>query len=531
MAFRLFTLLALGVTVAFAANPTQPAISPNGIVNNASYLAPGFANGGIARGSLFAIFGNYLGPDTEVTATSFPLPTSDGLAGTRVHINTGTYSADIPVVYTSIHQVGAILPSNVPEGDATITLAYRTLTSNPALIHVVRSAFGMFTLNQGGTGQAIVQNFVSASQLPVNTIVSAAAPGQTGTLWGTGLGPVSSGDEAAGPVPGPLPYLDALYVGGQRANVRFAGRSACCAGIDQVDFDVPANVSGCYVPVAAVVNGVVSNIGTIAVSSSPECNDPLSFSAADLTTLENAHSLAVGSISVWNLSAPPSETATGSFLRYSTQGLTAVPVPLHSTAGSCYETETALDPGAQAVSYADPLNAGAVIRINSPAGLLALQNTSPGSYSFSEQPPGTFEGAYSFASAGGADVGALSGSFTVGAPVQWTNAATFTAGPVPIGQPLLFQWTPGAAGTFVKIAILATGATLQTSIVCNLPAASGSFTVPDYLARTIVQGTAAVSLGSFTVQHAFTASSGLDAGIVTAGANTTVQANFQLPPN
>ncbi len=365
MAFRLLTLLALGGTVAFAANPTQPAISPNGIVNAASYLAPGFANAGIARGSLFLIFGNYLGPDT-LTSAGFPLPTSDGLAGTRVHINTGTYSADLPVVYTSIKQVAAILPSNVPEGDATVTLAYRTLTSNPALIHVVRSSFGMFTLNQGGTGQAIVQNFVSPTQLPVNTLISAAAPGQTGTLWGTGLGPVSSGDEAAGPIPGPLPYLDALYVGGQRANVRFAGRSACCAGIDQIDFDVPANVSGCYVPVAAVVNGLVSNIGTIAVSSGKECDDPLSFRSSDLTTLESAGSLAVGSFGLWSLNAPLSESVTGSFLRYATQGLTAVPVPLHSSAGSCYETEVALNPGAQVVSYADPLNAGAVIRLNSP---------------------------------------------------------------------------------------------------------------------------------------------------------------------
>ena len=531
MAFRVLTLLAVGGAAAFAANPTQPAISPNGVVNAAGYLAPGFANAGIARGSLFLIFGNYLGPDSLVQAASFPLPTSDGLAGTRVHINTGTLSIDIPVVYTSIKQVAAILPSTVPEGDATLTLAYRTLTSNPALIHVVRSSFGMFTLNQGGTGQAIVQNFVSATQLPVNTIVSAAAPGQTAILWGTGLGPVSSGDEAAGPVPGALPYLDALYVGGQPAHVRFAGRTSCCAGIDQINFDVPTNVSGCYVPVAAVVNGLVSNIGTIAVSSSKECDDPLSFSASDLTTLEKAGSLAVGSLNVWNLSSPPSETLTGSFLRYSTQGLTAAPVPLHSSAGACYETETAIDPGAQTVSYADPLNAGAVVRLNSPAGLLALQNVSPGSYSFSLQPPGTFQGAYSIVSTGGSDIGPLQGSFTVGAPVQWTNPAAYTAGPVRIGQPLLFQWTPGASGTFVKIAIHATSATLDMSIVCNLPAASGSFTVPDYLARTILQGIASVSLGSFTVQHAFTASSGLDAGIVTAGTNTTVQTNFQLPPN
>jgi hypothetical protein len=43
--------------------------------------------------------------------------------------------------------------------------------------------------------------------------------------------------------------------------------SGCCAGVDQISFDVPSGVSGCYVPVAAVTNGVVSNFGTISVAA------------------------------------------------------------------------------------------------------------------------------------------------------------------------------------------------------------------------------------------------------------------------
>ncbi len=528
---RFLSLFALAAAAGFASNPTQPAISPNGVVNAASYLAPGFANAGIARGSLFLIFGNYLGPDPLVQAAAFPLPTSDGLAGTRVHITSGTYSVDIPVVYTSATQVAAILPSNAPEGNAALYLTYRTLTSNPATIHIVRSAFGMFTLNQGGTGQAVVQNFVSQNQRPVNTLISSVAPGGTATLWGTGLGPVASGDEAAGPIPGALPYLDHLYVGGQIANVRYAGRTGCCAGVDQIDFDIPAGVEGCYVPIAAVVNGIVSNVGTIAVSPNRECDDPLSFRAADLATLEKNGSLAVGSIGLWDLTSPPSETLNGSFLLWTAQGLTAAPVPLNSSAGSCYETESSLAIGTQTPSYATPLNAGISIRLNGPAGLLeALVNPSPGNYSTSLNPPGLFVGAYTLSSAGGADIGPLRGNFAVANSLQWTNSASFTGAAIPIGQPLNFLWTPGDSNTYVKIAINASSATLATSIVCNVPAGAGRFTVPDYLARTILQGTAAISLGSFTVQDAFTADH-LDAGIVTAGANTTVLATFLLPPN
>jgi uncharacterized protein (TIGR03437 family) len=532
MLARSFSLIALAAAAAFAANPTQPVISPNGVVNAASYLAPGFANAGIARGSLFLIFGNYLGPDPLVQATAFPLPTSDGLAGTRVHITSGIYSVDIPVVYTSATQVAAIMPSDAPEGAATLFLTYRTLTSNPGSIQIVRSAFGMFTLNQGGTGQAVVQNFVSQTEMPVNTIVSAAAPLQTAVLWGTGLGPVSGGDEAAGPIPGPLPYLDHLYVGGQIANVRFAGRSGCCAGVDQIDFDIPANVQGCYVPVAAVVNGIVSNVGTIAVSPNHECDDPLSFRAADLATLEqsSSSSLAVGSIALWNLTPPPSESLTGNFLRYTLQGLTTAPVPFSSSAGSCYETQSSLALGTQTPSYGSPLNAGASISLNGPSGLLRAPNPSPGVYSTSIQSPGAFAGAYTVSSTGGADIGPLRGNFTAGTALQWTNSANFTSTAIPIGQPLFFQWTPGDSNTYVKIAIDAASASLETSIVCNVQSGAGSFTVPDYLARTILQGGAGISLGSFTMQHAFTATN-LDVGIVTAGTNTTVQATFLLPPN
>lgn len=67
------------VAVPALASLIQPAINPNGVLNAASYIAPGFANYGIAPGSLFLIFGNYLGPDTLVQATSYPLAGAAGL--------------------------------------------------------------------------------------------------------------------------------------------------------------------------------------------------------------------------------------------------------------------------------------------------------------------------------------------------------------------------------------------------------------------------------------------------------------------
>src|SRR3954451_11795628 len=144
------------VSILSAANPFQPVISPNGVVNAASNLSAGFANYGIARGSIFVVFGSALGPVDLVQAT-FPLPTSDGLAGTRVLVSIGGYNAACPMVYASLTQVAAILPSSAPEGDGNLVVSYQNQASTSAPIHVVPSAFGVFTRNQAGTGPAIVQ--------------------------------------------------------------------------------------------------------------------------------------------------------------------------------------------------------------------------------------------------------------------------------------------------------------------------------------------------------------------------------------
>jgi uncharacterized protein (TIGR03437 family) len=523
----------LAATSVFAQSRTQPSILPDGIVNAASYIPPGFYNQGIARGSMFLIFGTNLGPDPLVQATSFPLPASDGLAGTRIHIDAGAYSGSALMVYTSAKQVGAILPSAVPEGSATLTLNYNNLTSNPVVVRVVRSAFGMFALNQGGRGPAVAQNFVSASQTPVNTVLNAATPGQTVILWGTGLGP-ATGDESAGPLPGALPYLDSLIVGGQSANVRFAGRSGCCAGIDQVVFDVPANVSGCYVPIVALTGGIASNVGTIAVSrNGGTCDDPLSFRAADLAIAQRAGALRVGSIQVWQ-QAPAgggsgSDTVNASFASYLPQTLAMAIAPVTPAPGSCLLTESSVNADASALPHGAPLNAGGSILVNGAGASLIADWQSPGVYSGTLALAGLAPGVYSISGGGGPDVGAPQGSVTVPPPVQWTNAADYTISAVATGQPMLFRWTGGDGNAYVAIHIGSSNATLAMAIDCTVAASAGSFTVPAYLTRAIVQGQGSLSVGSFLAPAPFSAP-GLDVGTVTAGTSSTLQPNFQTPP-
>src|SRR5690242_10775333 len=128
------------IPCASGANPFQPVINPNGVVNAASSLSAAYTNYGIARGSIFVVYGSALGPVDLVQATTFPLPSSDGLAGTRVLISIGPYSVACPMIYSSLTQVAAIMPSNAPEGDGTLVVSYQNQASTSVPIHVVRSA-------------------------------------------------------------------------------------------------------------------------------------------------------------------------------------------------------------------------------------------------------------------------------------------------------------------------------------------------------------------------------------------------------
>jgi len=64
---------------------------------------------GIAQGSLFAITGKGLGPD-QLQQASFPLPTTDGLAGVTVQASIGgCATVDCILVYVSATEIGRMV--------------------------------------------------------------------------------------------------------------------------------------------------------------------------------------------------------------------------------------------------------------------------------------------------------------------------------------------------------------------------------------------------------------------------------------
>jgi uncharacterized protein (TIGR03437 family) len=170
------------------------------------------------------------------------------------------------MIYTSNTQVAAILPSNAPAGTAKITVAVNGMTDpagySTTQVTVAKSSEGLFTTTSSGLGTGIF----TALDGSLKTIANSAKPGDIVTAWGTGIGPIGTADNV---LPTSFPNFPnvQVWVGGQSAQVAYAGRSGCCAAVDQISFTVPAVASGCNVPVTVVSGGNSSNAVTIPVSA------------------------------------------------------------------------------------------------------------------------------------------------------------------------------------------------------------------------------------------------------------------------
>jgi uncharacterized protein (TIGR03437 family) len=166
-------------------------------------------------------------------------------------------------------------------------VTYNNRTSAPQLVTVSKTAIGLYSSNGVGTGPALATDL---NYQPVGPL-SSAKPGQGLILWATGAGPVAI-DETVPALLNPQNLetnINAqIYIGGQMVSPIFVGRASCCTGLDQINFQLPLDVStGCAVPVAVQAGNVVSNFVTIPVApSGGTCSDSSGFSGDDLAKLQ-----------------------------------------------------------------------------------------------------------------------------------------------------------------------------------------------------------------------------------------------------
>jgi len=531
-------------------------------------------NSGIAQGALFVVQGRGVGTSDNEQAT-FPLPTTTGLGGVTIQVNSGGQSYDAIIVYTKPNEIGAILPSTTPTGPATLTVTNNGVSATKAM-NVVDAAFGIFTQKYGiGAGLALAFNVNGDGSTAPNSTTLSVKPGQDVLINGTGLGAITSDETQPGATDVPATSAK-VYLGIQAATVVSAGRGTCCDGIDPdypvpqgiaawdvVRFTVPDGVTGCYIPVAVQIGKTVSNLATISIDpGGAACVPTATGLPQDLSDkLANQTGLSVGNVGLgrtiaMNVNNQGAVVTTrrdgGSAAFVSYPGLPASV----ATAQNIYPNNVCSIngwPGANGPGSVDqngntitinplksvPFDAGTPIVVKGPGGSRNIVKRTVGQVfdypgvNFGDTTAGNFfdPGHYTVTdAAGGKDVGAFNGAIDVGpAHFVWTNIPDVKT-PIDRSQDLVIQWTGGAPGSQVTVTSAALANGVATAFQCAAPVSAGQITVPSYILLQLPSTVNAQLGGQLVVDDAsvtvFTAS-GLDLGTVRYTDGYSLAVRFQ----
>ncbi|MBS1826459.1 MAG: beta-propeller fold lactonase family protein [Acidobacteria bacterium] len=472
-----------------------PVIAPielTAVTNRFSNSPYGATNSGIARGSYIAITGKNIGPANRAQPPS----------GITIEIRSGdTVTRAIPVS-AEANLVTAVVPSNTPAGEATLTLTYNGRSANPVPLTIVEISPGIRSNTETGYGTAIAWNVPPGIPLSppsealiqvFNTMSNPARPGQHMVVMATGLGPVDA-DETK-PLLLELNVEAEVIVGHKAAKVLAKVRGQ--EGADFILFQLPQDVpTGCYVPIAVRAGGALSNIPGISISADgAPCSDPTGLSSSDIESAERTGSLSVGVIQLNRLEfngEADSEIGVR-FARYNKSDLYAsfsaatadigvrsgLAVPPQ---GTCTVTPVSTAKEGLDISP-DPapfqrFNPGPSLAFSGPSGNLQL--TPPDYYQNSPRPfvPGDYT----------VDSGTWKAALTLPPPIQWTNRAALNA--INRNEDLTVTWTGGTAGKeFVMIVGLAQGNGITAAFACLEAVSAGKFTVPSWILSNLPAST------------------------------------------
>jgi uncharacterized protein (TIGR03437 family) len=232
-----------GVYLREAMPGTTPVISSGGVIGAGGSTPPVQS---VSPGAMVSIYGsNFSAPGTERLVASSDinngkLPTN--LTG--ICVSFGGASAAVAGVFP--HQLNVLAPT-VPAGPVTVQV-----TANCNGSHPVSS-------NIGG----VAADVASPEFFVAGGTIAATVNGGTVEAYGTGWGATSPA-VAPGTVPGsaaPLASAPSLTLGGEEipaANILYAGLSPCCAGVYQVDFVLPSDITSGNLPLVITVSGISS---------------------------------------------------------------------------------------------------------------------------------------------------------------------------------------------------------------------------------------------------------------------------------
>jgi len=333
-------------------------------------------------------------------------------------------------------------------------------------------------------------------------------------LWGTGLGAINSPDNAAPPA-GDLLTAVEILVGGKIANKFYSGRGPCCAGLDQIVFEVPPDAPlGCYVPVLVRAGEIIGNTVTMAISSDgSRCTD----AANPLSRFSSGGK--VGAVQLLRVNARVQLDATSGFTNldvdlgtaaftevrggeYSFNPITSLPPVGTCTVFSAGGVDVSGLLGGQLPTVpgdARILNAGTPLQVSGPRGAKVIPRSTDfdglyfniigGAVPLLGPPPQPLyldPGDYTVTGPGGPDVGPFTARLRVPASVTWTNRDQLVQ--VTRSGGVTLNWSGGDA---VSQGITILGGNLDNSsgagaaFVCFADLRDGSFNVPSSILSSL----------------------------------------------
>jgi uncharacterized protein (TIGR03437 family) len=237
-------------TLAGSVVVSAPTLQSDGTVNGATFLR----NVAIAPGGIVTLFGSNFA-SLPATASGAPYPLL--LGETSVTFN----GIPAPLFYVSPGQINAQAPFEVLAGLATVVVKRGATASSPTVVNVAPFSPGIFIMDQVTSQGAILHaNFSLVSS------TNPARAGETLAIYATGLGPlqgvVRTGDPAPVAITTTLPVV---HIGAFLANVAYSGTAPGFAGLYQVNVVVPPGLSLGTQPVQITMNGMASNVATVAI--------------------------------------------------------------------------------------------------------------------------------------------------------------------------------------------------------------------------------------------------------------------------
>jgi uncharacterized protein (TIGR03437 family) len=246
----------LSVAVTLTVTPVVPAVTVTAVVNAGSYQP------GIASGAWISIFGANLAQTTYLWQASDivngALPTV--LQGVSVTVN----GLPAYVDYVSPTQINALVPDDDTVGPVPVQVTAAGEVSNA--LTVQKSLLAPAFLTFDGTHVAALHadySLIGAPNLLPGAVTTPAQPGEIILLYGVGFGPANppqpSGQQVA--TAAPLPSAVQVTIGGQTANVAFAGLVE--SGLYQFNVTVPGGLPSGDAAVVAAIGGVSTQTGVL----------------------------------------------------------------------------------------------------------------------------------------------------------------------------------------------------------------------------------------------------------------------------